>query len=100
MAIVGRISDVPEGSIQGFDIAGQRIGIAQSDGDFFAFDVICTHEECDLEEEGEIEGSELTCLCHFTVFNLHSGEVVDGPAADPLPMFDVLVTDGDLEVTI
>ena len=100
MAIVAGASEIPPGEIKAFDVGGERVAVANSDGEFFAFNDVCTHEECSLEEEGEIEGSELTCLCHFSVFDLLSGEVIDGPSAEPLPIYDIRVTEGNLDVSV
>jgi nitrite reductase/ring-hydroxylating ferredoxin subunit len=100
MSIVGKASDIGPGEIKAFDVGGIRVAVTNSDGEFFAFDDLCTHEECSLEEEGEVEGTEVTCLCHFTVFDLLSGEVIDGPATEPLPVYEVRVVDGDLDISV
>ncbi|MFQ5966427.1 MAG: Rieske (2Fe-2S) protein [Acidimicrobiia bacterium] len=100
MAIVGKSSEVPPDEIKAFDVDGVRIAIAQSDGEFHAFDDMCTHEECSLEEDGEIDGTEITCLCHFSVFDIHTGKVIEGPATEPLPIYGVSVIDDDIDVTI
>lgn len=99
MAIVAGASHVPEGEIRRFEVEERAIAVARSEGEFFAFDVTCTHEGCDLVDEGEVAGRELTCLCHFSVFDLGSGEVIDGPAPQALEVFDVIV-DEDLDVSI
>lgn len=100
MAIVARTSDVPEGAIRRFEIEGKSIGVAHSGGQFYAFDSTCTHEACDLVDEGEVYDSELTCLCHFSVFDLGTGDVLDGPAPEPLETYEVLTDGGDLDVRI
>lgn len=99
MTIVAKPSEVPEGEIRRFEVYGQSIAVARSDDEFYAFDTECTHEQCDLVDEGELAGTELTCFCHFSVFDLRTGEVVDGPATLPLDVFEVTVGD-DLDVDI
>lgn len=99
MVVVAKTSDVPEGEIRRFEVDGREIALAQSDGEFYAFEPECPHESCDLVEEGELAGTELTCLCHFSAFDLGTGEVIDGPAELPLEVFEVS-TDGDLDVNI
>ena len=98
--IIGKASEVLPGQIKMFDVNGRVISVANSDGDFYAFDDECTHQACSLEDEGEVDGTELTCLCHLTVFDLTSGEVLGGPAADPLPIFEVSVTGDDLDLSV
>lgn len=99
MAVVARTSDVPEGAIRRYEVGGQVFAVARSDGEFYAFDPVCPHEDCDLVDDGELAGSELTCLCHFSAFDLGTGEVIDGPADAPLKVFEVTVGD-DLDVRI
>jgi 3-phenylpropionate/trans-cinnamate dioxygenase ferredoxin subunit len=42
------------------DVKGKQIAVFNINGDFFAIDNICTHEEASLAE-GEISGHEVTC---------------------------------------
>jgi len=100
MAIVAKASEIESGRIAAFQVGGTRISIANSNGTFYAFDDRCTHEECPLSEEGEVEGSELTCLCHFSVFDLDTGNVIDGPATEPLPVYPVRVVFDGLDVAV
>ena len=100
MAIVAKVSEIEPGRIAAFQVGEARISIANSDGTFYAFDDRCTHEECPLSEEGEVEGGELTCLCHFSVFDLETGNVIDGPATDPLPVYPVRVVGDSLDVGV
>ena len=50
----------------------------------------CTHAEGPLNE-GDIEGSQVTCPWHASVFDVRDGSVVVGPAADPLKTYTVVV---------
>lgn len=100
MAVVAKTGDIPEGALKRFEIDGQSIGLTRSGGKFYAFDTKCTHEECDLVDEGEVYDSELTCLCHFSVFDLGTGDVLDGPAPKSLRMYEVVVQDDDLDVRV
>lgn len=100
MAIVGRAADVPEGEIRRFEVEGRVIAVTRSLGEFYAFDTRCTHEDCDLVDEGEVIEKELTCLCHFSVFDLRSGDVLDGPAPEPLGMYEISTDGVDLDVRI
>jgi len=99
MTVVPGALDVPEGEIRRFEVGGQDLAVARSDGGFYVFDPVCPHEACDLVEDGEVAGTELTCLCHFSVFDLNTGEVIDGPADTPLKVFETKADD-DLELSI
>jgi nitrite reductase/ring-hydroxylating ferredoxin subunit/uncharacterized membrane protein len=57
----------------------------------------CSHRGCALSE-GEVEGHEIVCGCHFSRFDLRDGSVVRGPATAPQPAFDVRRQDGVVQV--
>lgn len=70
--------------------------IYQTEGDFRAFSLICTHLGCTLEvsEEG------FSCPCHGSDFS-PEGQVLKGPAVEDLPALEVEITkDGALVVHI
>jgi 3-phenylpropionate/trans-cinnamate dioxygenase ferredoxin component len=69
------------------------------DGSWVAFDNACTHEECPLSE-GDLEGDRVTCFCHSSVFDVRTGEVLEGPAEEPLSVYPVRVRDGELQVDV
>jgi nitrite reductase/ring-hydroxylating ferredoxin subunit/uncharacterized membrane protein len=68
--------------------AGERI---------YAIHDRCSHRGCSLAE-GNVEGHEIVCGCHFSRFDLRDGSVTRGPATAPQPAFQVRERDGVLEV--
>jgi nitrite reductase/ring-hydroxylating ferredoxin subunit len=86
--------------LDGVIIDGREIALARlPDGTWVAFDDTCTHEECPLSE-GDLEGERIVCYCHGSEFDLRSGEVLEGPAEDPLSIYPVRVEDGELQVAL
>jgi uncharacterized protein YbjT (DUF2867 family)/nitrite reductase/ring-hydroxylating ferredoxin subunit len=59
-------------------------------GQYFAAQAQCTHRHGPLNE-GKLEGSTITCPWHHAQFNVTTGEVVRGPARDPLKTYRVTV---------
>ena len=59
----------------------------------------CPHEECPLAD-GDLEEDKVICYCHGSTFDLRSGAVLQGPAEEPLTMFDVRIVDGDLQLLL
>ena len=57
----------------------------------------CSHRGGPLHE-GELEGLEVSCPWHDSVFDLRDGALVHGPAAYPQPAWDTRVRDGRIEV--
>ena len=54
-------------------LKGKQIALFNIDGDFFALDNLCTHEEGPLAE-GEIEGHEVTCPWHGAKFDIRTAK--------------------------
>jgi 3-phenylpropionate/trans-cinnamate dioxygenase ferredoxin component len=88
-------SDLGAAMVGGTEVALARL----PGGSWSAFDNSCPHEECPLAE-GDLEGDRIVCYCHGSTFDLASGAVLEGPAEEPLTMFDVRVVDGDLQVLL
>jgi menaquinol-cytochrome c reductase iron-sulfur subunit len=67
----------------------------ESDTDFVAFSVYCTHVGCPVRWE---EGAQLfMCPCHGGVFH-RNGDAAAGPPTRPLGRFPVRVRNGEVEV--
>jgi len=96
---VGSLAEVPEGELRSFDLPGLRVAVAHVENELFAFGDECTHEGCSLAE-GTLGAQEDTviCPCHESEFDLATGEPIDGPAVDPVPVFAVRVTDDWIEI--
>jgi len=94
---LGRAGDLEEGSMRAFDVQGTTIAVANVAGAFHAFDDTCTHRQCSLAE-GDLEGSTVICPCHGSEFDVESGEVLRGPAREPIETFEVRLEGGNLEI--
>ena len=94
---LGRAKDLEEGSMRAFDVKGTTIAVAKVGGAFHAFDDTCTHQQCSLAE-GDLHESTVICPCHGSEFDVESGEVLRGPASEPVETFEVRLEDGNLEV--
>jgi Rieske Fe-S protein len=68
--------------------------VQPAEGEFKAFSSICTHQGCPVSK---VEGEEIQCVCHGSVFSTADGSVVNGPATAPLEEVAISV-DGD-EIT-
>jgi uncharacterized protein YbjT (DUF2867 family)/nitrite reductase/ring-hydroxylating ferredoxin subunit len=85
-----RVSDVPPGSAL---LVGQ-VAVFNIAGSFYATQNNCTHRQGPLSK-GTLDGSTVTCPYHGSQFNVCTGEVLRGPATDPLKTYRVIV-DGDI----
>lgn len=57
----------------------------------------CSHRGCSLAE-GEVEDGAIVCPCHGSSFDLHTGEIVQGPATAPQPVLETRTRGGRVEV--
>ena len=85
-----RVSEVPpESGLLVGDAAGFNVA-----GSFCAAQDKCTHRQGPLSK-GKLDGSTVTCPLHGSQFNVCTGEVLRGPATEPLATYRVIV-DGDI----
>ena len=91
---VGALAEIPEGEMRAFDTPAGRIAVAHVEQRLFAFGDECTHQGCSLSD-GEFSDREATveCPCHGSVFDVETGEPIEGPAQDPVPVYGARITD-------
>lgn len=90
-------SQVPPGQLHKVAVEGVDVVLANVGGTIYAVGAACTHDEGPLEE-GELEEHCLRCPWHFSLFDVKTGEVIESPAADPIPVYDVRVEGGTIFV--
>lgn len=88
------VADVPVGgAVLVTSASGVRVLVAQpTEGELVGYSAICTHQGCTVAPDG----AELACPCHGSVFDLATGEALQGPATEPLAPFAVRVEGGDV----
>ncbi len=80
-------------------IKGREIVLFNIEGEFFALQSACTHEEGPLAE-GEVSGHEVTCPWHGATFDIRTGEVLGPPAYEDAARYNVRVAGADIEVEV
>ena len=81
-----RANAVPPGSA----LLVGNVAVFNVAGNFCATQARCTHRHGPLSE-GELDGSTVTCPWHGAQFNVCTGAVLRGPAAQPLKTYPVVV---------
>jgi 3-phenylpropionate/trans-cinnamate dioxygenase ferredoxin subunit len=71
--------------------------VKDSEGDFHAIGDTCTHGEISLSE-GFVEDKTLECWAHGSQFSLVTGEPLNLPAYEPVPVFELEIVDGDIYI--
>ncbi|MEP6758370.1 MAG: Rieske (2Fe-2S) protein [Actinomycetota bacterium] len=97
---VATLAEIPEGEVRAFDLPTGRVAVAHDERRLFAFAEECTGQGCALAEGVfDDRSAQLTCATCDSVFDLETGEPIEGPARDPLHRFAAREVDGWLEIS-
>ncbi len=94
---VAKRGDVAPGEMKLVDVGNEQVVLANVGIAIVAFNNVCPHAECDLAF-GALEGEELECDCHGSRFNVRTGELLNGPALEPLTVYTVRLEGDDILV--
>jgi nitrite reductase/ring-hydroxylating ferredoxin subunit len=70
------------------------------DGDWFASDDSCTHEQFSLGSESDLEDDEIVCPLHMARFDLKTGKPLCFPATIALRMHEVIIEGDEVYVEL
>ena len=76
------------------------LALTKSQERWFVFRDECTHAACAFSQDGEVMDTTLICNCHGAEFDLLTGAVLQGPAEEPLKVFQVQVAENRLKVSL
>jgi 3-phenylpropionate/trans-cinnamate dioxygenase ferredoxin subunit len=97
---VASVAEVPVDSLKKVEAGHTPICLAHAeDGNFYALNDICTHEEFSLCE-GELWGLDVECPQHGSRFNLVTGKVTGLPAVIPATTYPVIVEGQDVFIEV
>lgn len=89
-----KAADIPVGGGKIFPDA-QTVITQPEQGEFKAFDSICTHQACPVASVTDT----INCDCHGSKYSITDGSVVNPPAPNPLPAKTIKVDGDTLTVT-
>ena len=79
--------------------ADVAIAVFNADGEFYAIDDTCTHQDASLAD-GWLEGCTVECPLHASCFDLRTGQPSGPPAKTPVRTHAVSVVDGVVYVSL
>jgi nitrite reductase/ring-hydroxylating ferredoxin subunit len=91
--------EVGPGEIKQYLVEGRFVALCNVDGEFHAFEDVCTHQFTHLSE-GEFTDSEVKCPLHGAKFDVKTGAARSLPAVKPVPKHEVKVEDGNVYVAL
>jgi 3-phenylpropionate/trans-cinnamate dioxygenase ferredoxin subunit len=95
------LDELVEGEARRFDVPGARLAVARIGDDVFCIGDRCSHEDYSLAEGEVLPAScEIECVRHGATFDLKTGEPCSLPATKPVPVYEVRVHEGRVEVEL
>jgi 3-phenylpropionate/trans-cinnamate dioxygenase ferredoxin subunit len=95
---VASTDELPVGSMKKVEVDAVPICLVHAeDGNFYAIDDTCTHEEYSLCE-GELWEMSVECPRHGSRFDVRTGQVTGLPAVIPVRTYPVTVKNGDIYI--
>lgn len=96
---VATLNAITPDEAHGFVVRGRDIVLCNVEGEIYALQGLCTHEDLPLDG-GEIEDWVLTCEWHGAQFDVCSGAVCALPATRPLKTYETRVENGEVYVCL
>jgi nitrite reductase/ring-hydroxylating ferredoxin subunit/uncharacterized membrane protein len=99
------VAVLPDGELKNDSMKCVSIGkvdvlLARQNNQIFAIANTCSHLGGPLSDGELLQDCRVICPWHQSVFSLKDGSVIDGPATEPQPEFDIRVLDGQIEVRL
>ena len=92
-------ADVAAEKSLGVEIAGKKLLVCQSLGEFYVVINKCSHADEPLDC-GRVRNGWVACPVHGARFNLATGEAINPPAKAPIATFAARLTDGWVEADL
>ena len=91
--------EVGPGEIKQYLVEDRFVALCNVEGEFHAFEDVCTHQFTHLSE-GEFSGTQVTCPLHGAKFDVKTGAAKSLPAVKPVPKHEVKVENGNVYVAL
>ncbi len=88
---VSHLDDLWEGEMTAVEVEGKSVLLVNMDGDVFAYQNRCPHQEWPLED-GDLEGRKLTCAQHLWEFDVCTAKGIN-PSTSTLVGYECKVDD-------
>lgn len=92
------VSGLVDGALTRVEVDGEAIVLLRDGESIVAASATCTHVGGPLDE-GERNGTCVTCPWHGSEFDLSDGRVIHGPATSPLHAYKTRVENGTVQVS-
>jgi NADPH-dependent 2,4-dienoyl-CoA reductase/sulfur reductase-like enzyme/nitrite reductase/ring-hydroxylating ferredoxin subunit len=97
--ILAKVDDLKNGEMKAFNVHNVDILLCKIDDEFYAVGAFCTHYGASLEN-GVLSGDRIVCPWHHACFDAKSGDLLEPPAKDAIPSFEVKIDGENVVVTV
>jgi len=80
------LADVPQGGSLAVEVDGVEVALVRTEDEVFAVRDECSHAAVPLSE-GDVEGCEIECWLHGSMFDLRTGKPTNLPATEPVAIY-------------
>ena len=87
---IAREGELKPGQMKRVKAVGKRLLLANSDGDYYVVDEMCSHEDYSLYL-GCIQEGKIKCSLHGSYFDLKTGQPTVDPAHEPIGVYPVFI---------
>ena len=94
---VADVGEISPGEMKYVNVGDDQVLLANVEGTIYACDNVCTHAFGPLAE-GDLDGKQVECPLHGSVFDVTTGDVIDPPADENLRVFQVRIEGQDILV--
>jgi 3-phenylpropionate/trans-cinnamate dioxygenase ferredoxin subunit len=99
--MVCKSDELSEGEMRLVEVDGIKIGVFNVDGDLYAIEDRCSHDDGPLAEGTfDPEACTVECPRHGSLFDLRSGRPKTLPAFTPVETFEVRVEAGEIKLEV
>ena len=93
------LEELADGEARRFDLGERVLAVVRLGDDVHAIGDRCSHADVSLSG-GDVDPDDCTLECpkHGSAFDLRTGEPRSLPAVRPVPVYEVVVDDGDVVV--
>jgi 3-phenylpropionate/trans-cinnamate dioxygenase ferredoxin subunit len=96
---VAAADEIAEGEVKTFEVEGTRIAIARANGELYAVENVCSHDDGPLGD-GTVEGHCIVCPRHGAKFDVRTGAALTMPAVSPIESFRVKEEGGTVTLAL
>lgn len=94
---VADVGELSPGDMKAVDVGEDQVLLTNVGGTIYACGNLCTDALAPLSE-GELDGEQVECPLHGSVFDVTTGEALDAPADENLQVFQVRIDGQDILV--